>query len=1007
LSHSFADRCNSGGADLPKGERSSAHTAALAILGREAIAETGTDGFLAAAAAIIAKAADVVDCGIFLRQASSRHLLLGAGVGCLEAGAGKTQLSAGARSHLGQALARAQVLQVDDLAAQASGRTLRLIHGQGLRSALLAPLPGPRAPQGVVALYHRQPSAFDQVHRDFLATAGTLLAAGLDRRRAKAPLDEMAEAAGPDGATLQELRHRLTRLEVAVRGSSDGLWDAALKPGRPWHDPHSPVWYSARFKQLLGYGEHELEPVLDTWTRRWHPEEREAVLEALTQHLRQRVPFDAEHRLLTRSGEYRWFRIRGEALWDAEGQPIRMAGTLQDITDRKAMEDSIESYVRYLEAMHQISEVIDQAQDIGTLVREAVRRLRLIFDADRAWLLYPCDPDSPWAVPVEDTRQQYPGVSSLACERLPMDASAAEVVRAALEAKEAVAYGPEHPFPKDAPWKEHFSIQSQLNIALHPRSGKAWLLGLHQCAFPRIWSPGERQLFRDIARRLTDALSHLLLYHDLEQSEARYRALFQSSMDGIYVTTPHGQFIDVNPALCRILGYPSPERFLVTDSEHQRYFRQLHAAHCASQTSSLHVHLARTDGAKLWAEARVQPVTDAAGAIAYYQGIIRDVTEAKHQEDMLRESETKFRALAETVPASICFQLGRRVLYANSAASALTGYSAEELQAVDFMDIVHPRFRDLVRDAEQRAERGVDSSSRHEIQIVTKSGEPRWLEFMVGSIEYAGQRAVLRTAFDVTERKRAESEMARLLEENRTLARQCMRIQEDERRSLAHDLHDELGQCLSAIRADAASICKRSADSDARIHESAQAIVTVANHVQEVTRSMMRRLRPSSLNTLGLAETLRATVSDWQQHRNIPCHLLVQGEVDGLGDTVAIHIYRIVQESLTNVAKHAKARRVEVALLRSARPPPNWSEGAIAAAGRLAGSEAIYLSVSDDGRGIVATMPRKGLGLLGNRERVSALGGFLHVHSEVGKGTCIAVGIPVPPTVREAPCPSP
>ena len=144
------------------------------------------------------------------------------------------------------------------------------------------------------------------------------------------------------------LREREDRLEYVIRGSSDGFWDGQILPGRSWDDPRTPVWWSPRVRELLGYNREEFPDILESWTSRLHPEDHERVLAALTAHLEQREPYDVEYRLLTKRGEYRWFRARGLAVWDGNGRPIRMAGSLQCITDRKQMEEALRRSERLL-----------------------------------------------------------------------------------------------------------------------------------------------------------------------------------------------------------------------------------------------------------------------------------------------------------------------------------------------------------------------------------------------------------------------------------------------------------------------------------------------------------------------------------------------------------------------------------------------------------------------------------------------------------------------------------
>ena len=140
----------------------------------------------------------------------------------------------------------------------------------------------------------------------------------------------------------EELRASEERLELAVRGSSDGLWDGRILPGEPWSSPRTPVWYSPRFKAMLGFEEHELDNVLGSWVALLHPEDKERVLAALFAHVERKEPYDVEYRLHTKQGEYRWFRARGQAIWDDAGNPLRMAGSLQCVTERKRAEQALQ-----------------------------------------------------------------------------------------------------------------------------------------------------------------------------------------------------------------------------------------------------------------------------------------------------------------------------------------------------------------------------------------------------------------------------------------------------------------------------------------------------------------------------------------------------------------------------------------------------------------------------------------------------------------------------------------
>jgi len=131
------------------------------------------------------------------------------------------------------------------------------------------------------------------------------------------------------------------RLELVITGSSDGFWDGQVLPDEPWSSLRTPVWWSPRVKAMLGYTDEEFPDVLESWASRLHPEDTNRVFAALTAHIERRDPYDVEYRLLTKAGEYGWFRARGQAIWDEVGQMTRMAGSLQCVTDRKHAEDAL------------------------------------------------------------------------------------------------------------------------------------------------------------------------------------------------------------------------------------------------------------------------------------------------------------------------------------------------------------------------------------------------------------------------------------------------------------------------------------------------------------------------------------------------------------------------------------------------------------------------------------------------------------------------------------------
>ena len=254
------------------------------------------------------------------------------------------------------------------------------------------------------------------------------------------------------------------------------------------------------------------------------------------------------------------------------------------------------------------------------------------------------------------------------------------------------------------------------------------------------------------------------------------------------------------------------------------------------------------------------------------------------------------------------------------------------------------------------------------------------------------KRQVIRRTAELTkevmERKRAEQESRELLAENRFLTRQSLAVQENERRYLARELHDELGQCITAIQADARIISERAPGCDPRMTASVTAIQEVASRIYDVVHSMMQRLRPSMLDDLGLVDTLNEEVEAWcARQPDTDCELTIQGDLSSLDEDASITLYRVAQECLTNVAKHAGARNISIRLTA------NRCEGVDAIGGVT--DACVRLVIHDDGVGMEQQRRGPGLGLIGMRERVESLNGHFSIDTSPGNGTTILVEMPL------------
>ena len=213
-------------------------------------------------------------------------------------------------------------------------------------------------------------------------------------------------------------------------------------------------------------------------------------------------------------------------------------------------------------------------------------------------------------------------------------------------------------------------------------------------------------------------------------------------------------------------------------------------------------------------------------------------------------------------------------------------------------------------------------------------------------------------------------------QENRALTQHTLAIQEDERQRLAQELHDELGQSLTAIKVMTVTVAKLDNGANLLIKQSTDHVVSICDHLMDVVRSMMQQLHPLVLTQLGLKAAIEDLILHWQQRHHLSISFACHGDVESLPDTLCIHIFRMVQEALTNVVRHANASNVTIDLSIDDNPQ-------------------LKLVMRDNGQGCDAQHIQKGFGLLSMRERVRSLQGEFHIQTRPKQGMAIHVKIPL------------
>jgi PAS domain S-box-containing protein len=378
----------------------------------------------------------------------------------------------------------------------------------------------------------------------------------------------------------------------------------------------------------------------------------------------------------------------------------------------------------------------------------------------------------------------------------------------------------------------------------------------------------------------------------------------------------------------------------------------------------------------------VEPFLDSTGQCVGTIGAALDITERKRAEQKLRESEELHRAIAELTSdyGYVCqvYSDGNIVLESvTEGFSRVTGYALEEINAQGgWLRLIHPG--DLAQTSASMQALLAGERGMHALRIVTKSGEVRWIRYSTLPIWDESQGRVVRllgAVQDITEHKEDEAKLREYADQLQALSRRLLDAQENERRHIARELHDEVGQNLTALKLSLEMLARTSAPQAGTALTDARALV---NKLIAQVRNLSLDLRPGLLDDLGLVPVLVWHFQRYMARTNVRVAFEHTGLDQRLPPAVETAAYRIVQEALTNVARHAGVTEATVRL---------WLEGGVL------GVQVEDLGAGFDAENLPAT--RSSSGLVGMRERAHLLGGQLTVDAAPGAGTRVTAELPV------------
>jgi PAS domain S-box-containing protein len=362
------------------------------------------------------------------------------------------------------------------------------------------------------------------------------------------------------------------------------------------------------------------------------------------------------------------------------------------------------------------------------------------------------------------------------------------------------------------------------------------------------------------------------------------------------------------------------------------------------------------------------------------RGIIVDITERKRAENKIKESQQRLSSHINNTPlGSIFWDTDFKVIEWNSSAEQIFGYNKEEALGRHPYSLIVPReiqgqidnvFSQLLTQT---------GGSRSVNENVTKDGKRilcDWYNVAITDLN-GNVTGVASLVDDITEQKETERKLKESRNQLRSLAERLQMIREEERSVVSREIHDDLGQVLTALKMDISSLQNKSNIELSELIDRTDKMLELVNSSIQTVKRIATELRPGILDDLGLFSAIEWQVEEFQNRAKINCHLDIEGEIDFIDDEVSIAVFRIFQETLTNITRHSHATQTEIKILCS--------------------DNDLMMDVEDNGKGISieALNSSMSLGIIGMRERVNILRGEFEIFGDPGKGTKVHIKIPL------------
>jgi len=809
---------------------------------------------------------------------------------------------------------------------------------------------------GTTTTYEDIVTTADGVQRTFLSTKGPLF----DGQGHVTGLFGISREITARKQVEEKLRLSEERLRLAQKSAHIGVWE--------WNVRANQLTWTPELEALYGLDTCTVRTYED-FSCRVHPDDLDRIEVDRNAAVRNRQPFDLEFRIIRPTGEIRWVSAHGGAVYDEAGQPIRVFGNNRDITERKQAEKAL---------------------------RESEERLRLALEGGDL---------GSWDVDMRTGQARWNRRHALMQGYEPVDGPV--TIQKWLERV--------HPEDVDRvmaaiarAMRESSLFAEEHRLFRADNGEERWLSLYGRFSYDEA---GEPVRFNGVSLDITDRKQAEEVLHQLNEtleqrvaertealraSEAFNREVLDSLSAYVVVLDASGVIVAVNRAWERAALCNDPlelaqvglganyvkvcERAADTSPEAREVLEGIAAVLEGRQIVFEREYLWIWRGYKQWFSMRVTPLSDRGGCVIVHE----DVTERKQAEEAVRASEERFRSFFENAAIGAAqINPQKRFLHVNDRLCQITGYTRDELLTMGPLDLDHPDEVEADRKRIREFFHGKTAYLHYEKRYVHKAGYIVWVRVTVAPIR-DDRGTVFTTAAlieDITERKRAEEALRDSYQRLQVLSREVQVAKEGERSRLSRELHDEFGQVLSGLKLELTTVTNSLSHGhvSTAVRMKMKKAIGMVDRLFVSLREMVSALRPSILDELGLVPALEAFVSDIQEQSDLHCNLVTEQVISQprWGPEIESALFRIVQELLTNVIRHAKATTVTIAL--------GHEDGQI------------MLTVRDNGRGFdVCHVGRKNrFGLRGVQERAELLGGTITIDSTRKVGTTVTVRIPV------------